>query len=331
MNIGKSDTRTIVTKTVAIVLAALLLLFLGLFFVEIWEKKHSIYPKNKKELSETLSYNGQNYVLKDQIETVLILGLDTFQSEDSDSYNNDKQADFLLLLVIDNAEKTCRAIHVNRDAMAEMNILGVAGDKVGTVVKQIALSHTYGNGREVSCRNAANAVSKLLMGVEIDHYVSVTMDAVPVYNDLVGGVTLEILDDFTGIDASMVQGKSVTLKGEQALFYVRSRYGLDDPTNNHRMQRQRQYLDALIAQSRQKAAEEDSFISRAALKMTDYIVSDCSGNKLESLLQKVSVYDLDTILDLRGETIMGEEFLEFYPEENSVKEVVIDCFYERED
>lgn len=97
------------------------------------------------------------------------------------------------------------------------------------------------------------------------------------------------------------------------------------------MQRQRQYLDALIAQSRQKAAEEDSFISRAALKMTDYIVSDCSGNKLESLLQKVSVYDLDTILDLRGETIMGEEFLEFYPEENSVKEVVIDCFYERED
>lgn len=331
MNIGKSDTRTIVTKTVAIVLAALLLLFLGLFFVEIWERNHGFYPEHEQKLSETQSFNGQNYVLKDNIETILILGLDKFQSEDIGSYNNDKQADFLLLLVIDNAAKTCRAIHVNRDAMAEMNILGVAGDKVGTVVKQIALSHTYGNGREVSCRNAANAVSKLLMGVEIDHYVSVTMDAVPVYNDLVGGVTLEILDDFTGIDASMVQGESVTLRGDQALIYVRSRYGLDDPTNNHRMHRQRQYLDALLAQSRQKAADDDAFISRAALKMTDYIVSDCSGNKLESLLQKVSQYDLSTILDLRGETVMGEEHLEFYPEEDSVKEVVIDCFYERED
>ena len=330
MNRRKNDSGSTVSKIVTVALAAVVLLSLTLFFVEIWERNNTVYSGEHETLSETLSHNGQKYVLKDNLETLLVLGLDKFQTEDIGSYNNDKQADFLLLFVMDKSTNTCKVIHINRDTMAEMNILGVAGDKVGTVVKQLALSHTYGNGREVSCRNAANAVAKLLMGVRIDHYVSVTMDAVPTYNDLVGGITLEILDDFTSIDPSMVLGETVTLEGEQALLYVRSRYGLDDPTNNNRMKRQKQYMEALYERSRQLAAEDENFISRAALKMTDYLVSDCSGNKLEALLQRLSAYEIHEILDIDGKTLMGEKYLEFYADEGSVKDVVIDCFYEPE-
>ena len=39
----------------------------------------------------------------------------------------------------------------------------------------------------------------MLMNVNVDHYVSVTMDAVSVYNDYIGGVEVTVLDDFTGI------------------------------------------------------------------------------------------------------------------------------------
>ena len=62
--------------------------------------------------------------------------------------------------------------------------------------------------------------------------------------------------------------------------------------------------------------------------MSDYLVSDCSGNKLESLLDRLSEYELDTILDISGENQMGAEFLEFYPDETSLLETVIECFYE---
>lgn len=324
--------RTRSNKVLLGILAVLAVIFLiaAVFLgLDLWERRQGTFPA-RDTAAETLTHNGAEYVLKDTLETYLFIGLDTFEeAEDADSYNNDRQADFLMLLVLDNAEKTCRVIHVNRDSMAEMNVLDVASNKIGTVTKQIALAHTYGNGREVSCQNTANAVSKLLMGVDIDHYVSVTMDAVPLYNDFIGGVTVEILDDFTATDPAMVQGATLTLTGEQALCYVRSRYGLDDPTNNNRMKRQKQYLEALYARALQLAAEDEGFIARAALKMEEgYLVSDCLGNKLTTLLEKLATYELLGVSDIKGETKMGKKWLEFYPDNDSVKDIVVTCFYE---
>ncbi len=323
---NKKDKRAVILKSVIIALSVALLITSFFMFIKEWEKDYGRFQESTEVLDKAFSYNDKQYAYKDNLETMLLLGLDKFGNEDS-GYNNDKQADFVLLLVIDHSAKTCYPIHINRDSMVTMDVLGVAGDKIGTVRKQLALSHTYGNGREVSCRNAANAVSNLLMGVEIDHYVSVTMDAVSVYNDLIGGVEIEILDDFSAIDPEMLQGEVVKLKGEQALKYVRSRNGLDNPTNNHRMKRQKQYMEALYEKSRALADADEAFIQKAALKVTDYIVSDCSVNKLESLVKTISSYELSEIININGETVQGEEFMEFYPDEAMIKEVVVACFY----
>ncbi|MBR5774545.1 MAG: LCP family protein, partial [Clostridia bacterium] len=213
---------------VALILLVVFLLSAVLLFVNIWERVRG--DDDVLGTSDTtLVYNDEEYVLKDGIETVLILGLDKFEGEKDDTaYYNDKQSDFMMLLVIDNYNRKCTGIHINRDTMVEMDILGIAGESVGKVTQQAALAHTYGNGKEVSCRNAADAVSRLLLGVKIDHYISITMDAVPRFNDMVGGVEVEVLDDFTGIDDTLIKGETVTLMGEHALNYVRTRYGLED-------------------------------------------------------------------------------------------------------
>lgn len=284
---------------------------------------------NLGDPDSSVVYNGQEYVLNDNIETILVIGLDKFEEsyDDEESYNNDKQADFIMLLVVDDSDSSYTAIHINRDTITEMNILGVAGDKVGTVSKQIALAHTYGNGKEVSCRNVSDAVSNLLLGANIDHYVSVTMDAVALFNDLVGGVEVTVLDDFTGIDDTLVKDQTVTLFGEHALKYVRSRYGLDDSTNNNRMNRQQQYLKALYNKTQVCVENDDGFIAEAALKLTDYIVSDCSVNKLQSLMEKISLYEFAEMRTIEGETVTGEEFMEFHPNADSITETVIKLFY----
>ena len=106
--------------------------------------------------------------------------------------------------------------------MTQIQILGVTEEPAGSFTGQLALAHTYGSGEEDSCENTVLAVSNLLYGMEIDHYVSLTMDGVALLNDLVGGVPVEVLDDFSGIDDSLVQGETVTLRGRQALTYVRS-------------------------------------------------------------------------------------------------------------
>lgn len=319
-------------RVLAVVLLVAFLVSASLFCISLWEKYHGSFEGlDSQVLKDTVQYKGEKYVLKDNVETYLFLGLDKFDGDNAESYNNDKQADFLMLLIADNDSKTFSALHINRDTVTDINVLGVAGDKIDTVKKQIALAHTYGNGKEVSCRNTAEAVSKLLHNVQIDHYVSVTMDAVPIFNDLVGGVEVTVLDDFSGTDPTLIKGETVTLMGEHALNYVRTRYGLDDSTNNARMTRQRQYINELYAKTQQHLAEDSSFVEKSFLKLSSYIVSDCSANKLQSFMNKLSDYKFIEIYDIDGDVITGETFMEFYPDEESVKETTIKLFYTLKD
>ncbi len=310
---------------------ALLLVFLisaALFAIEAWDKAHGDYTGTKPNESG-ITYKGQKYAERKELETFLVLGLDQFEeTATEDSYNNNKHADFLLLFVFDHEAKKCTAIHINRDTMAQINVLGVAGNKIGTVTKQISLAHTYGNGKDVSCRNTADAVSAVLSGIQIDHYMSVTMDAVPVINDMAGGVELTILDDFTGIDDTLVKDTTVTLTGMQALTYIRARQGLEDSSNSSRMVRQRQYLKAL----RQKVSgcidNDGNFLAEAAVQLSEHLISDRSVNQLQQLAERYFSYEDCGILELPGELTQGEEFMEFYPDEDALLELVIGLFFQ---
>ena len=317
-------------KYVALILLIIFLLSGVLLFVNIWERANGDDFEGADD--SILVYNGEEYVLKDGIETVLILGLDKFEGEKDDTaYYNDKQSDFMMLLVIDNYNRKCTGIHINRDTMVEMNILGIAGESVGKVTQQAALAHTYGNGKEVSCRNSADAVSKLLLGVKIDHYISITMDAVPLFNDMVGGVEIEVLDDFTGIDDTLIKGEKVTLMGQHALNYVRTRYGLEDSSNETRMIRQRQYIRALYEKTLEMADKDEEFIVDATVKMSDYFVSNYTVARLQELFQKISDYRFTEMRYFEGESVVGDEFMEFTPDEDSVKKIVVDLFYSLKD
>ena len=312
---------------ISVVILAVALLASGFLLIKKWEDGRGRFPEWTAE-DEIVQYNGTEYVLKENVETLLVLGLDKFGEEDVlDSYNNDRQADFLMLFVFDNDAQMCTAIHINRDTMADVDVLGLAGQRVNTVTKQIALAHTYGNGKEISCRNTANAVSRLLKKVDVDHYVSITMEAVSVYNDLLGGVTIEVLDDFSDVEATLVKGETVTLTGDLALTYIRTRAGLEDPTNSARMKRQKQYMEAVYAQTQSAMENDEAFYVRVAQSLSGYMVSDCSGNKLEVLFSRIARYQPGGILEIAGESQMGDRFLEFHPDESSIMQIVIDCFY----
>lgn len=317
-------------RTFRVIIICLIFVFLlssVLLGISIWEKQQGKYLPDD-EFETSVEYNGVEYDKNENIETFLVMGLDKFDNtESSDSYNNNYQADFLMLFVFDNAEKKYSAVHINRDTMAEINVLGVAGQKVDTVTKQIALAHSYGNGKEVSCRNTADAVSNLLLGMQVNHYISLTMDAVPTVNDLVGGVEVTVLDDFSGVDDTLIKGQKVTLTGEQALHYVRTRYGLEDSSNSTRMQRQRQYINSLQTKLLQRIEADEQFVVDASLKLSDHIVSDRSITQLQELARKFSAYTFEGIKTIDGENSLGEKFVEFYPDEASVESTVIDLFY----
>lgn len=81
-----------------------------------------------------IEFEQQWYAPRNDISTVLLVGVDEMGPlEDSGSYNNNSQADFLLLAVTDHRDKTVTALHLNRDSMTQIPVLGVTGQPAGTI------------------------------------------------------------------------------------------------------------------------------------------------------------------------------------------------------
>lgn len=321
-----------------LVLAIVLLLFLGMIGgISFWESKQrqeamlvqsEIDESARRRREGWVNRDGVWYAPKENQETVLMIGLDkTEPIEASESYNNNAQADFLLLAIFDETKETTTILHINRDTMAEIPVLGVNGQLAGTMTGQLALSHTYGSGLQDSCVNTVNAVSDFLYGIKINHYVAMTMGAVPYINDLVGGVPVTVLDDFSGIDDSLVEGETITLKGEQALHYVRNRADLEDSSNLNRMKRQQQYLTSMAKQV-EKLDDDFSVSTQQVATIAKYIISDCSIDTLSRMAEQFVDYPLQEMQDVQGEAVRGEEFIEFYPDEEKLAEQVLELFYE---
>lgn len=313
----------------AIALLVIVFIAAGAFLgVEIWDKHLGQYHGDGELGDSSVVFGGDEYLLNEDIDTFLVLGLDKYKGTASvDSYNNDEQADFLMLFVFDNLKKEYKVLHINRDTIVPVNILGVAGNKVDTVNKQIALAHTYGNGKNVSCQNTADSVESLLKGVKVEHYASLSLDSVAIFNDLVGGVEVEVLHDFTGVDDTLIKGEKVLLMGEHALNYVKERRGVEESTNAERMQRQKQYLEALREKTFEKMENDLEFTANAALKMKDYIVSDRSITQLRDIADKIKEFEYKGTMDIKGTAEMGEEYIEFYPDETALEKMIIETFY----
>lgn len=325
------------TKKIFVLIIFLLVfvcVVLGVFFWESKQKQEAMLVQAeidepaRKRREGWVERDGVWYAPKQDQETMLLIGMDKMDPlEASESYNNNTQSDFLLLAIFDNTKETTTLLHINRDTMAQIPVLGVTGQPAGSITGQLALAHTYGSGLQDSCVNTVNAVSDFLYGIKIDHYVAMTMGAVPYINDLVGGVPVTVLDDFSGIDDSLVEGETITLKGEQALHYVRIRGGLEDSSNLNRMKRQQQYLESMAEQIG-KLDENFSVSPQQISTISKYIISDCSIDTLSRMAEQFVDYPLQEMQDIQGEAIVGEEYMEFYADEAALQEQILDLFYE---
>lgn len=280
------------------------------------------------EESTSQVFMNDRWYQQKSIETLLVMGIDDFGTiTSSGSYNNAHQADFLMLFIRDRETGDCTAIHLNRDTMANITMLGVTGEKVGTQYAQIALAFNYGRGLHDSSKNTADAVSNLLYGMKIDHYITVTMDAVPIINDWAGGVLIEVLDDMTSVDSALVYGEEIKLTGAQALSYVRTRKGLDNSTNIKRMERQRQYAFAW-AEATHKQMKDKNAVTQLVMQLNGYYYSDCTMQELVEFANRLGENPDVQMLELPGKSIQGEMYMEFQTDDAEIQRLVLETFYQ---
>ena len=293
-----------------------------------------------KDEGRMVIYKGEKYIYNEDIITILFMGVDkSLGSDEEGGTESDEsvigtngQADTLVLGIIDKKNEKISFINVSRDTIADIDIFNVNNEFIGSEKKQICLQYAYGDGRETSCEYVANALKRYLYGMPINAYVAIDYDAIAVLNDAVGGVEVNVLEDLSsGPYAELVEGKNVTLFGDMAMYYCRTRDSYSVDANNYRMARQKQYLMAFM-QKTLELVRADLGVSLDLYNIAKpYMVTDIGISEVTYLATTVTGYGIETdaIKSIPGEIVLEDEHAAFYADEIALYELILNTFYNK--
>lgn len=187
-----------------------------------------------------------------------------------------------------------------------------------------------GLDNKVRAENTVDAVSTLLDGQKIDGYAMVNMSAIQLVNDMVGGVTVTIEDDFSQRDPTLKMGETVTLMGEHAENYVRGRMDVGDGSNQNRMNRQNTYEEGFKTAFRAKCQVDNTFPLDVYHAMEEYMTTNISAKKFSRLAILLSDAKEDKKVSIEGTYGVDEtDWQTFNPNRDSLKEAILELFYEK--
>lgn len=285
-----------------------------------------------------VKYDGQIYSYNEEIMTFLFMGIDKDDKVREVAEGTDGgQADALFLLVLNPKAESFQIISVNRNTMTDIKLYDGTGAYLSTVQAQIAVQHGFGNGVEESCGYQVEAVRNLFYNLPIHGYCAVNMDAIITLTDLVGGIELTALEDITSAiqdetlgDYVVNQGETALLDGRKAYSYVRYRDIDEAGSANRRLERQQQFLGEWIRKTKSAVKADFTLVPKLYEAAAAQMVTDLSLDEVVYLAGLAANYrfSMDQFYSLQGETVQGEEFEEFYVDEDALYRMMIDIFYE---
>lgn len=279
----------------------------------------------------TITWKDKEYQYNSLITTILYAGLDsTDPLKASETYSNKARADSISVVILDKKKKKMSILALNRDTMTEIRRYTRTGEDMGTYVSHLGYAYSYGDGGEVSCEDLKEAVEKLL-GISIDEYAVTNQSSITSINDLVGGVTVTVPnDDLAALYPELKKGAVVTLDDSNVKDFLQHRDTAADFSNEGRIERQQAYVTAYVDLLKNRLASEPDQLWQEIGQMNDYLQTSITKNKylsLARLMEKVSFTDADYYRPT-GKDSAGELHDEFYVDEDALKQLVIDLFYE---
>ncbi|MFD6533855.1 LCP family protein [Streptomyces sp. NPDC060184] len=178
-------------------------------------------------------------------QNILLIGSDS-RAGDNRKYGRDnggaQRSDTVILLHLAADRKSATAVSVPRDLMVEIpSCHGSGGKATGARTAQFNWAFEIG-GTACTVRTV-----ELMTKIRVDHHMVVDFSGFKDMVDAVDGVQIclrEPIDD-PAAHLKLPAGRH-TLDGEQALGYVRARKSLGNGSDTERMNRQQQFLAALV-------------------------------------------------------------------------------------
>lgn len=292
-----------------------------------------------EENGDLVIYNGQKYCYNHNIVTVLLMGVDQSQDErlkhqEEGLLIGNGQADTVILAAVDVESGDVSLMNISRDSMVDVDVYTSSGNFGGSKKMQVCLAYGYGKGETGGSENVARSISRLFYGIPVNSYAAINLTAIPVLNDAIGGVEVEVLEDLSIVDPALQQGKRVTLKGKQAEIYVRSRdaYSGDADSNSKRMERQKQYLSSFAGKTLAMTKQDVSVPLTLFDVASEFMVTDLNVAKvsyLVSVLNKVGLEE-SSFITVPGQAIVGSEgYAEYHVDDKALYEMILNVFYKK--
>lgn len=277
---------------------------------------------------ESITWGDSQYILNPDIISVLFIGIDKSNISSNKNYGRNGQADVLLLAAINTKSGHITMIPISRETMIDIDTYSSSGDFAGTQNAPICLSYAYGASTEESSENVVKAVRRALYGINIGSYVTMDMSGISKFTQTIGGVKLVAIEDIPG-NPQIYSNQTVTLSGSNALRYIQYRTH-DTNGNANRMKRQKQFLNTLISTTGNQVLNDFSLIGKYYNVLTPYTKTEVTLSQITYLATLCLQKDLGSKIEykhIEGELIDGQEWVEFYPDEDSTVSAIISTFY----
>lgn len=289
-----------------------------------------------------VALDGKVYAYDDSCINLLVLGIDKAgKMKDETDYEKwgSGQADAIFLVSLNPTTEKISIIGIPRNAMMEIDIYDGEEHVKETVFDQICLQYPYAGGGKPGIEKTKEKVSGLLYGLPIHGAFAVGYDAVARVNDMAGGVDVVALESLETRYGSYKEGEQIHLEGEFVLAYVKVRNMdiLGSPTM--RLERQKQYLTALLAKVKEEIKKNPAIVADMYRAASGYMVTDVTLDKAVYLAAQASGYqfDKDDIHLLRGEDkavpivkdgVETQDYYDdYYLDEESLKSTMTEVFY----
>ena len=282
--------------------------------------------------SETMEYEGKTYRRNSSVKAILCMGVDRngpMVEETVHTFGG--QSDGIYVLAQDTARNTLKILMIPRDSMTEITLTDLNGNVLGTDIQHLTLAYAYGDGRELSCERTMEAVSGLLGGFTLDHYMAADIDVINILNDRVGGVTVTVpVDGMEKRDPAFVKGATITLHGEQAEAYVRYRDINQHYTAFDRMERQKGYIMGFFQMVKENTRHNARTVENLFDMIQDHMVTDMRKDEyLKIALDALEMGELDEdgFYSVPGEVVVTDVYDEFYVDQKELTPIMLELFY----
>ena len=253
---------------------------------------------------DVFSTDGEEYQLPTAEEingpiNILLIGSDTRAGQGSTAYGNSTAnlADVIILLHVTADRSNAVALSFPRDLMVpQPQCQNPDGGDPYPAKDLVQINATMNSGGPACVLQTIQA----LTGIKIPYLAMIDFKGVIAMSEVVGGVTVCVSEDINDDKTKLyLEAGEHTLQGENALAFLRTRYGVGDGSDLSRISNQQVFLSALARKLKSENVLTNPFqmfrIGTAALENMQLSNSLTNIGVMLGMAREVNDVDLDKI------------------------------------